>query len=122
MATLKSLFNSAKKIAVGGPAISAPDLFPKTDPEIDGDACTHDCESCSVKYPRGFKIEESDELYGSAAAWGTHVLVATGKTDWKHDVQDEKGSVMEGFGKAAQPSNGVCTPGRSESRAVQGPE
>lgn len=35
------------------------------------------------------------------------MLVATGKTDWVRDVEDEKGSVMEAFGKSvAKPSNG----------------
>lgn len=45
--------------------------------------------------------------------WDTHLVVATGKTDWVRDVADEVGSVMEAVGKleeAKKPSNGVRVP------------
>lgn len=103
----QTLISSARKLALGDGG-NPTDLFPKTNPEIDGDACEHDCESCHVKYPKGFKIDESDDLYGHIKGWSTHALVATGKSDWVRDVADEKGSVMEAIGKAAAPSNGVC--------------
>lgn len=107
----KSFIDSAKKLALGTTGAAPRDqLFPKTDPAVDGDACEHDCESCHIKYPRGFKIDEEDELYGHIKEWSTHVLVATGKTDWVRDVEDEKGSVMESFGKAQKPGNGVSSP------------
>ncbi|KAJ0160379.1 Actin patches distal protein 1 [Colletotrichum tanaceti] len=103
----KSLVSSAKKLALGTThGVPALELFPKTDPAIDGDDCDHDCESCHVKYPKGFSIDETDELYGHVKGWSTHALVATGKSDWVRDVADEKGSVMEAIGKAAAPSNG----------------
>jgi hypothetical protein len=108
---LKSLFGGARRLATGEEPSVAADmakLFPSTDPAVDGDDCTHDCESCHVKYPRGFKVEESDLLYGHVKGWSTHVIVATGKSDWVRDVEDEKGSVMEAFGKATSPGNGVC--------------
>ena len=70
-------------------------LFPKVDPAVDGEDCEHDCESCPVQLPRGWKIDEDEELYGHVNGWGSHMVVATGKTDWVRDVQDEKGSVME---------------------------
>ena len=70
-------------------------LFPQVDPAVDGEDCDRDCESCHIQYPKGFKIEEDDKLYGHVNGWDTHMLVATGKTDWVKDVQDEKGSVME---------------------------
>ncbi|KAI4130025.1 MAG: hypothetical protein LQ338_001959 [Usnochroma carphineum] len=70
-------------------------LFPKVNPAIDGEGCDHDCESCTIKYPAKFKIDEDEELYGQVNGWATHMLVATGKTDWVRDVSDEKGSVME---------------------------
>lgn len=82
-------------------------LFTKTDPASDGDECLHDCESCSVKYPASFSIDEDDKLYGGVKGWSTHLIVATGKTDWVRDVTDEKGSVMEAVGKANAPENGV---------------
>ncbi|KAI1880685.1 hypothetical protein JX265_000925 [Neoarthrinium moseri] len=91
----------------GGTAKLATELFPATDPAVDGDDCTHDCESCHVSYPRGFKTETADVLYGHVKGWSTHVLVATGKTDWVRDVEDEKGSLMQAFGAAAaKPANG----------------
>ncbi|KAF9876179.1 sucrase ferredoxin domain containing protein [Colletotrichum karsti] len=101
----KTLISGARKLALGDGG-NPTDLFPKTDPEVDGDACEHDCESCHVKYPKGFKIDEADDLYGHIKGWSTHALVATGKSDWVRDVADEKGSVMEAIGKAAAPSNG----------------
>ena len=85
-------------------------LFPKVDPAIDGEDCDHDCATCEVRLPKGWKIDESDKLYGHVNAWATHALVATGKTDWVRDVADEKGSVMEAVGQwtnKKQPDNGV---------------
>ncbi|KAI6888342.1 sucrase/ferredoxin-like family protein [Hortaea werneckii] len=76
-------------------------LFPPTDPAIDGDECLHDCASCSIQYPRKFAIDEDDKLYGEIKGWNRHLLVATGKTDWVRDVEEEKGSVMEAVGKHA---------------------
>ena len=83
-------------------------LFPAVDPAVDGDDCLHDCDSCSVRLPAKFKIDETEKLYGHVKGWATHLLVATGKTDWVRDVEDEKGSVMEAIGKAhGEPANGV---------------
>src|SRR5271155_1474181 len=73
-------------------------LFPIVDPAIDG----HDCATCTIEYPKKFSIDEDDKLYGNVKAWHTHMLVATGKTDWVRDVADEKGSVMEAVGKHGQ--------------------
>ncbi|TKA34113.1 hypothetical protein B0A50_00093 [Salinomyces thailandicus] len=87
-------------------APKAPQLFPPTDPNIDGDACLHDCATCSIHYPRKFRIDEDDALYGQIKGWSRHVLVATGKTDWVRDVEDEKGSVMEALGKHASAVEG----------------
>ncbi|KAI8935487.1 hypothetical protein NX059_008057 [Plenodomus lindquistii] len=82
-------------------------LFPTTDPNVDGDECLHDCASCSVKYPRKFDIDETEELYGHVQGWNTHLIVATGKTDWVRDVADEKGSIMEAVDRGGvTPSNG----------------
>ena len=88
---------------------TAGNLFPKVDPAIDGEDCDRDCDSCTIKYPPKFKVEENDRLYGHVHGWATHILVATGKTDWVRDVEHEKGSVMEAVGKyGKEPSNGVC--------------
>lgn len=115
--SFRSLINSTKTLAMTvsgnrsaeGPAPLA-DIFPRTDPAVDGDECSHDCQSCTVRYPKNFKMEESDDLYGFVKAWETHLLVATGKTDWVRDVEHERKSVMEAFGKASGPKNGVGVP------------
>ena len=83
-------------------------LFPKVDPAVDGEDCEHDCESCTIKYPAKFKIDQDEKLYGHVNGWATHMLVATGKTDWVRDVTDEKDSVMEAVGKfGVELENGV---------------
>ncbi|RAH85775.1 sucrase/ferredoxin-like family protein [Aspergillus japonicus CBS 114.51] len=82
-------------------------LFPKVDPAVDGEDCLHDCASCTVKYPAKFDVDQEDNMYGNISEWATHVLVATGKTDWVRDVADEPGSVMEAIEKGGLvPSNG----------------
>lgn len=118
MSALKSFITSAKQTISGAstpipgtPAESTPieKLFLKVEPTVDGEDCDHDCESCIVSYPKGFKIDGDAKLYGHINGWATHILVATGKTDWVRDVADEKGSVMEAIEKKAdvKPSNGV---------------
>lgn len=107
---LNSLFNTARQKIIGSTThfTSIESLFPKVDPAIDGDDCDHDCDSCNISFPRGFKIEEGHHLYGQVKGWSQHVLVATGKTDWVRDVADEKGSVMEAIEKSiVKPSQGV---------------
>lgn len=118
----KSLVNGAKKLATGetgGTPISQ--LFPKVDPKVDGEDCLKDCDNCPTHYPRGFKIEEGDDLYGGVKGWSTHILVATGKADWTHNVADEKGSVMQAIEKADNPSNGVRKSPRSARPALAWP-
>ncbi len=111
----KSLLGGAVRLATGADAdherTKMADLFAKTDAAVDGDACLHDCDSCVVEYPRNFKIDESDLLYGHIRGWSTHILVATGKSDWVRSVADEKGSVMQAVDKAHPPSNGVSRRG-----------
>ncbi|ORY12837.1 Sucrase/ferredoxin-like-domain-containing protein [Clohesyomyces aquaticus] len=83
------------------------ELFPTTTKEVDGEDCLHDCSSCSVKYPNKFTIDEDEQLYGHVKGWSTHLIVATGKSDWVRDVSDEKGSVMEAVeASKVKPSNG----------------
>ncbi|KAA8648696.1 hypothetical protein EYZ11_010687 [Aspergillus tanneri] len=82
-------------------------LFPKTDPSVDGEECLHDCASCTIRYPARFDVDQQDEVYANVNGWATHLLVATGKTDWVRDVADEPGSVMEAIEKGGlEPSNG----------------
>lgn len=74
-------------------------LFTRTKAEVDGEDCLHDCSSCTVKLPRKWSIDEEDKLYGFIKGWSRHILVATGKTDWVRDVEDEKDSVMNAVGQ-----------------------
>jgi len=106
------LVSAAKALAVGnsGSKAGMADLFPAVDPAVDGAECDRDCESCTIKYPAKFSVEEGDRLYGLITGWATHVLVATGKTDWSSKIADEKGSLMEALEAAEKPSNGVCLP------------
>ena len=119
-ATLKNLYYSltptsstfsVPKVKKSGEFVNAPTgdaLFPTTNPTTDGDDCLHDCSTCTIKYPRKFEIDETEELYGHVKGWSTHLIVATGKTDWVRDVADEKGSIMEAVDKGTvKPSNGV---------------
>lgn len=108
----RSLIDGAKKLAINGTgSTSAPitELFAKADPAIDGYDCSHDCSTCSIHYPRNFKIDHDDRLYGFVKGWSTHLIVATGKSDWVRDVADEKGSVMEAVNGASNPTNGVSS-------------
>ena len=83
-------------------------IFPKVDPAIDGEDCDHDCETCDVELPKGWKIDHDEKLYGHVNGWATHMLVATGKTDWVKHVSDEKGSVMQAVRDCkVEPDNGV---------------
>ncbi|KAF2471890.1 uncharacterized protein BDR25DRAFT_260491 [Lindgomyces ingoldianus] len=98
---------TAKKPGTFTKAPTTDALFPTTDPAIDGDDCLHDCASCSVKYPSKFTIDENEKLYGHVKGWSTHLIVATGKSDWVRDVADEKGSIMEAVDTSkVKPSNG----------------
>jgi len=104
MASLKGIlnrFNSSTTISSSGfsKARSPEDLFPKTDPLVDGEECLRDCDSCTVRLPSKFKIDEEEALFGHIKGWSRHVICATGKTDWVRDVSDEKGSIMEAVGK-----------------------
>jgi (2Fe-2S) ferredoxin len=82
---------------------AAPDaLFPIVNPSEDGDDCTHDCAACPDGYGRAFDkigVDTSDKLWGQVKKYSTHVIVATGETDWIRDVEDIKGSVMQALAK-----------------------
>ena len=67
-------------------APTAETLFPPTNPEEDGEECLHDCASCTVQYPRKFVIDEEERLFGHVKGWSTHLVVATGRSDWVRDV------------------------------------
>lgn len=90
----------------------APDyLFPKVDPAQDGPECLRDCADCTTQFPDKVKVETSRPLYGQIKEFHSHVLVATGRSDWKEKVGQEKGSLMEAFEQPSAKSNlGVCVP------------
>lgn len=49
--------------------------------------CDLDCNNCSVQYPPKFDIEEKEDLWQTGKEWATHIIIATGKTDWVRDVE-----------------------------------
>ncbi|KAI5777464.1 Sucrase/ferredoxin-like-domain-containing protein [Geopyxis carbonaria] len=65
----------------------------------EADDCDRDCVSCPESgYGRAFDkigIDTSEVVWGAVKAYSTHVIVATGETDWARDVEEIKGSVME---------------------------
>ena len=72
-------------------------VFPGVHRDTDGPDCHRDCADCTIRYPWNFKVNNERQIYGSVKPFGTHVLVATGKTDWIPKVEKEKGSLMEAF-------------------------
>lgn len=89
-------------------SIEKTELFPTVDPAVDGPDCDKECADCTIEFPSRFKVNSDRELYGSIKPFVKHVLVATGKTDWVPKVEDEEGSLMEGFKKGSfKPKTGV---------------
>ncbi|KAL6240102.1 hypothetical protein BDW75DRAFT_196956 [Aspergillus navahoensis] len=76
-------------------------IFPTVDPKEDGPDCKKDCADCTVSFPEKVKVETSLPLYGHIKEFHTHVLVATGRSDWKQHVESERGSLMEAFDGAS---------------------
>ncbi|BCS22260.1 sucrase/ferredoxin-like domain-containing protein [Aspergillus puulaauensis] len=72
-------------------------IFPTVDLKEDGPDCKKDCADCTINYPSKVKVETSRPLYGHIKEFHTHVLVATGQSDWKEKVENERGSLMEAF-------------------------
>ncbi|KAL1968193.1 hypothetical protein VTN77DRAFT_2028 [Rasamsonia byssochlamydoides] len=70
-------------------------LFPTVNPEEDGPDCLKNCADCTVHLPAKFHIDTHRELYGNIKPFTTHILVATGRSDWAEKVEREKGSLME---------------------------
>lgn len=75
-------------------------LFPKVNSTEDGPDCTKDCADCTTQFPSKVKVENSRALYGQIKEFHSHVLVATGQSDWKEKVENESGSLMEAFDSA----------------------
>ncbi|KAI2786508.1 hypothetical protein POX_g08894 [Penicillium oxalicum] len=72
-------------------------IFPKVSTETDGPECLMDCADCTTHFPEKLKIEEYLPLYGFIKEFHSHVLIATGRSDWKEKVEQERGSLMEAF-------------------------
>lgn len=62
-----------------------------------------------MKWPSKVKIDTTLPMYGYIKQFHTHVLVATGKTDWMGKIEQEKGSLMEAFkSEGGKSKHGVC--------------
>ena len=74
--------------------------------------CIKDCNACP-SYGRAFDkigIDDRSEVWGAVNQYSTHVIVATGQTDWIRDVVDIPGSVMAGLQEDRElVENGVRT-------------
>ncbi|KAL2004299.1 hypothetical protein VTN02DRAFT_4024 [Thermoascus thermophilus] len=79
-------------------------LFPKVDPKEDGPDCQKDCADCTLHYPAKFSIDTHRQLYGNIKPFTTHILVATGRSDWAQKVEHEKGSLMEALHESSATS------------------
>ncbi|KMU86882.1 FMI1 protein [Coccidioides immitis H538.4] len=77
-------------------------IFPTVDPESDGPDCTRDCADCTIKYPSRFMTDNQRRLYGKVKPFATHVLVATGKSDWVPKVENMQGTLMEAFASTSR--------------------
>ncbi|CAH2352347.1 actin patches distal protein 1 [[Candida] railenensis] len=57
--------------------------------------CDLDCGSCTSKFPSSVKFQDDDgsSLWGSTKPFGLHVVVPTGKTDWRHDATGHSGTL-----------------------------
>jgi hypothetical protein len=108
---LKSIFSFGRVVEVDkDSSTNSPKdayIFPKVDPEVDGEDCDKDCSNCTTRYPSWFKINNLWPMYGYTKPFTTHVLVATGKSDWIRKVKNEEGSLMEAFKKSPKPTSGV---------------
>lgn len=67
--------------------------------------CGDDCNTCPTsdtheRFPSSMKIEQDIPLWGSAPPFGLQILVATGKSDWLHDISEEQGSIAEQLQKS----------------------
>ncbi|KAJ5306159.1 hypothetical protein N7508_005174 [Penicillium antarcticum] len=72
-------------------------IFPTVSPDADGPECLKDCADCTVQFPSKVKVDNLRPLYGHIKSFHSHVLVATGRSDWKEKVEQEKGTLMEAF-------------------------
>ncbi|CAL5866257.1 uncharacterized protein PFLUO_LOCUS464 [Penicillium psychrofluorescens] len=70
-------------------------LFPTVDTESDGADCLRGCADCTIQFPSKVKVETSRPLYGHIKEFHAHIVVATGRSDWKEKVEQEKGTLME---------------------------
>jgi hypothetical protein len=83
-------------------------IFPAVNPQEDGPDCLKDCADCTVHFPKKFNIESERKIYGKVKPFTTHVLVATGKSDWASHPDNERGTVVHALSEAS--SNEVCIP------------
>ncbi|KAK9448063.1 Sucraseferredoxin-like protein [Limtongia smithiae] len=70
---------------------SSPEVGSVPLPVVPEDGCAFECDTCTTRFPSTVKIERDDPLWGSVKPWRMHLLVATGKSDWTHGMEDEHG-------------------------------
>ncbi|KAK9455717.1 Sucraseferredoxin-like protein [Dipodascopsis uninucleata] len=87
------LLGAVSRLVKGDDLHAASSVLPVVD-----DGCKFECDSCMGKYPSSLKIDTTTPLWGSAKPWRSHLLIATGKSDWTHDIADEKGTLSAVLG------------------------
>ncbi|TDL29416.1 Sucraseferredoxin-like protein [Rickenella mellea] len=52
--------------------------------------CANPCDEGHDEYPAKFGADYESEMRGSVKPYHRQVVISTGKTDWPHDISDEK--------------------------------
>ncbi|KAF3402120.1 Actin patches distal protein 1 [Talaromyces pinophilus] len=75
-------------------------IFPTVNTTEDGPECLKDCADCTVHFPDKFHIDSERKIYGKIKPFATHVLVATGKSDWVSKPEWERGTIVHALCEA----------------------
>ncbi|QGA19505.1 hypothetical protein EYB26_007194 [Talaromyces marneffei] len=75
-------------------------IFPTVNTQEDGLDCLKDCTDCTVHFPDKFHIDSESKIYGKIKPFATHVLVATGKSDWVSKPEWERGTIVHALCEA----------------------
>lgn len=72
--------------------------------------CSHDCESCSTKFPSSLRFADGD-IYKSTKPIDLHFVVPTGKADWQSNISDTKGTIEYALNKWKDKEGSTIIPG-----------
>jgi hypothetical protein len=75
-------------------------IFPTVNTTEDGPECLKNCADCTVHFPDKFHVDSERKIYGKIKPFATHVLVATGKSDWVSKPEWERGTIVHALCEA----------------------